>query len=40
MQTHWIDNRPIASRGAALDEMAVVNPATEEVVATIPKAGR
>ena len=33
MTAHWIDNRPVAAGGARI---AVINPATEEVIDTIP----
>jgi acyl-CoA reductase-like NAD-dependent aldehyde dehydrogenase len=33
MTAHWIDNRPVAAGG---DRIAVINPATEEVIDTIP----
>ena len=35
MQTNWIENRPIEAHGG--HEVAVVNPATEEVIDTIPR---
>ncbi|HEX7126402.1 MAG TPA: aldehyde dehydrogenase family protein [Thermodesulfobacteriota bacterium] len=35
MQTNWIDNRSVASESKA--ELPVLNPATEEVLDTIPK---
>lgn len=38
MQTSWIDNRAVASQSS--DEIAVVNPATEEVVVTVPQGCR
>jgi acyl-CoA reductase-like NAD-dependent aldehyde dehydrogenase len=36
MQTHWIGNRAVPGSGG---EIAVVNPATEEIVDTIPNGG-
>lgn len=38
MQTSWIDNQAVASRST--EQIAVVNPCSEEVVATVPKGCR
>ena len=35
MQTSWRDNRSVASHST--EEIAVVNPANEEVIATLPQ---